>query len=102
MSTKTIHTGNLSNQTLNKNQDDLKIDINQSCNWCFSDPDGVFGTPSTLLPDGTYTKPDPNSPYGPYTPVNDGTVYFNAVATDETCTPDGVTATGHTITVSGS
>ena len=34
---------NLENVTMNKNQDKLDITIDSSCNWCFSDPDGVFG-----------------------------------------------------------
>lgn len=101
MATKTIHTSNPSNQTLNKNQDNVEITINQSCNWCFKDPDGVFGTPSTLLPDGTYTVTNPHVTYGPYTPVKSGVVRFNAVSTDQTCSTGGITETGHTITVSG-
>src|SRR3974377_2270950 len=102
MATKHIHTNNLQNENLNKNQDNLDITVNASCNWCFDDPDGVFGNPSTLLPAGTYTATDPPTTYGPYTPVNDGTVLFNAVPTNQTCTTATITATGHTITVSGS
>lgn len=101
MPTKHIHIpSNLSSQSLNKNQDTIDITVDADCTWCFSDPDFVFGNPSTLLPNGSYTKTTPPTTYGPYTPVADGTVYFNAV-TSGTCNPEGVTETGHTITVTG-
>lgn len=99
MSTKHLHISNgMQNQSLNKNQDNFDITVNQTCTWCFSDPDYVFGNPSTLLPPGTYTVTNPHTKYGPYTPVNPGTVHFNAV-TSGTCDPNGDKDTGHTITV---
>ena len=100
MATKHINTNNLQNVSMNKNQDKLDITIDSSCNWCFSDPDGVFGNPSTLLPSNTYYVSGPTT-YGTLTAVNDGTVTFNAVPVGTDCTPDGITATGHTITVTG-
>jgi len=99
MSTKHLHiTGNMQNQTLKKGQDDLDITVNHDCTWCFSDPDGVFGNPSTLLAAGSYSATNPHTTYGPYIPVATGTVYFNAV-TSGPCNPQGITATGHTIIV---
>jgi hypothetical protein len=101
MSTKHLHIPNdCGNQSLNKHQENIDITVNQDCTWCFSDPDGVFGNPSTLLPAGSYTKTSPHTTYGPFTQVNTGTVYFNAV-TSGPCNPQGITATGHTITVTG-
>jgi hypothetical protein len=99
MATKHLHIpGSMSNQSLNKTQDNLDITVNNDCTWCFSDPDGVFGNPSTLLAPGTYTATNPHTTYGPYTPVATGTVYFNAV-TSGPCNPTGITGTGHTIIV---
>lgn len=99
MATKHIHIpNNMSNHSLNKNQDNIDITVDADCTWCFSDPNGVFGNPSTLLAAGTYSKTTPPTTYGPYTPVNTGTVYFNAV-TSGPCNPQGITATGHTIIV---
>jgi hypothetical protein len=101
MPTKHIHIpDNMGNVSLNKNQDNIDITVNKDCIWCFSDPSFVFGNPSTLPAAGSYTKTSPPTTYGPFTPVNTGTVYFNAV-TSGTCTPQGTTETGHTITVSG-
>ena len=100
MATKHINTNNLQNVSMNKNQDKLDITIDSSCNWCFSDPGGVFGNPSTLLPSNTYYVSGPTT-YGTLTAINDGTVAFNAVPVGTDCTPDGITATGHTITVTG-
>ncbi|HEY1579759.1 MAG TPA: hypothetical protein VGF82_22045 [Terracidiphilus sp.] len=99
MATKHIHTNNLENVTMNKNQEKLDITIDSSCNWCFSDPDGVFGNPSTLLPSNSYYVSGPTT-YGVLTAVNVGTVYFNAVPIGTTCSPQGIQGTGHTITVS--
>jgi hypothetical protein len=99
MSTKHLHiTGNMSNQTLKINQDNLDITVNHDCNWCFSDPQFVFGNPSTLLAQGTYSVTNPHTTYGPYTPVKTGTVHFNAVTSGE-CDPNGDMDTGHTIIV---
>lgn len=98
MATKHIHTNNLVDITMNKNQDNLDITIDSSCNWCFSDPDFVFGDPSTLLPSNTYYVSGPTT-YGVLTAVGEGTVTFNAVPVGADCDPD--TDTGHTITVTG-
>jgi hypothetical protein len=102
LATKTIHTANPSNQTLNKNQDTLEIDFNSTCNWCYDDPQYVFGNPSVLPAAGLYNQASPPYKTGQLTPVADGTVLFNAVPSDQTCTTAGITATGHTIVVSGS
>ena len=101
MATKHINTNSLQNVTMNKNQDKLDITIDSSCNWCFSDPNGVFGNPSTLLPGNTYYVSGPTT-YGTITAVADGTVYFNATPIGTQCTPETITGTGHTITVTGS
>lgn len=98
MPTKQINTNNLQNIQMNKNQDQLEITIDSSCNWCYSDPNGVFGDPSTLLPSNTYYVSGPTS-YGKLTAVNTGTVTFNVTPVGTPCTPNSITATGHTITV---
>ena len=83
---------------MNKNQDNLDITIDSSCNWCFLDPGFVFGNPSTMLPINTYYVSGPTT-YGVLTAVKDGTVTFSAVAVGSDCPAD--TDTGHTITVTG-
>jgi len=100
MATKHINTNNLQNVSMNRNQDKLDITIDASCNWCYSDPDSVFGNPSTLLPCNTYYVSGPTT-YGTLSAVNNGTVYFNAVNVDTECDPEGIIDTGHTITVTG-
>lgn len=85
----------MSNQSLKK-ADTLYIEVDADCNWCYSDPNGVF---SSFLPAGHYTATTPPTVYGPYTAVNSGTVNFNAVTSGD-CNPMGVAASGHTIVVS--
>ena len=105
MATKHIHTNNLQPISMNKNQDKLDITIDASCNWCISDPDGVFGNPTTLLPSNTYYVSGPTT-YGTVSAVNHGTAYFNAVPVGTACNADkpikkNEPFTGHTITVTG-
>ena len=101
MPTYHINTSKLDDKKMIKNQDNLAITIDSTCNWCFSDPDGVFGNPSALLASGTYYGTIPATTYGPFVPVNPGTVQFNAVPFGTTCTPQGPPDTGHTIIVTG-
>lgn len=91
-STKKLNIPHGGDLTLNKNQDQLEIHVTQTCQWCFSDPNGIF---PGILPPGQY---DPGN-YGPYIPVADGKVLYGDPI-DKPCTP-GKTETGHTITVSG-
>jgi hypothetical protein len=91
----------LSSVNLTKGTDDIDITVTATCNWCFSDPDYVFGNPSTLLAPGLYTVTTPHTKYGPYTPQNDGTVNFGASIPPAACNPDGIQGTPHTITVTG-
>ena len=91
--TKTLNIPHGGNLTLNKNQDQLMIKVNQTCQWCFSDPNGVF---SSMLPAGQYSSGE----YGPYEPANDGTVTYGDPI-NPPCKTEGVTVTPHTITVSG-
>lgn len=84
---------------MNKNQDNLDITIDASCNWCFWDPQGVFGNPSTLLPVNTYYVSGPTT-YGTLTAVQAGTVHFNAVPVGQECKAIKIEA-AHTITVTG-
>lgn len=100
MATIHIHTGNISNVSLNKSQDNLEITIDSTCNWCFSDPNGVFGNPSALLANGTYYGTIPSTTYGLFVPVGTGTVYFNVSPLGTPCNPQGIQGTGHTIIVS--
>ena len=100
MATVHIHTDKIANVTLKKGQDNLDITIDSTCNWCFSDPDGVFGNPSALLASGTYYGTVPATTYGLFVPVGTGTVLFNAVPFGTTCSPQGPPDTGHTIIVS--
>lgn len=100
MPPKHLFTNSLpANLQMNKNQDSVDITVDDTCDWCFADPDGVFGNPSTLLASGHYDKTTPPTKYGPYTPVKAGIVHINAVKSG-TCDPYGTTHTGHTITVS--
>jgi len=57
-----------------KKQENLDITIDQSCSWCFLDPDGVFGSPSALLGNGTYYKTIPSTTYGLFVPVKQETL----------------------------
>jgi hypothetical protein len=100
MPTIHIRTNELANVTLKKGQDNLDITIASTCNWCFSDPDGVFGNPSALLANGTYYGTIPATTYGLFTPVGTGTVHINAVSFGTQCNPQGMPDTGHTIIVS--
>lgn len=81
-----------------KVNDNLYIEVTASCNWCFSDPDSIF---SPELPAcGPYNPETPPVEMGPYTATKTGSVLFNAVAQDKTCTLTGITATAHSIIVS--
>jgi len=101
MATKQLNLpGNLSNVNLNKNQDTLSISFNEACTWCYSDPNNVFGNPSVLPAPGYYPKTSPPTSFDNLQPVADGTVLYNAVTSGD-CSPTGITATGHTITVTG-
>lgn len=108
MATKRINTGNLPHDvSMNKNQDKLEITIDASCVWCFKDDDGVFGTPSTLLPCNTYYVSGPTT-YGTMSAVKAGQVTFNVSPVGKACVPDiqkkgegKKILTGHTITVTG-
>jgi hypothetical protein len=82
-----------------KKQENLDITIDQSCSWCFLDPDGVFGSPSALLGNGTYYKTIPSTTYGLFVPVKAGNVKFNAVPVGTDCTDK--TLGPHTIIVTG-
>lgn len=100
MATIHIHTNDVSNEKMTKNQDNLEITIDATCNWCFYDPDGVFGTPSALLANGTYYGTIPSTTYGLFVPVAAGTVYYNVSPLGTPCKPQGIQGTGHTIIVS--
>jgi hypothetical protein len=101
MATKQLNLpGNLSNVNMNKNQDKLSISFKEACTWCYSDPNGVFGNPSVLPAPGYYQKTTPPTSFDNIQPVADGTVSYNAVTSGD-CNPEGITATGHTITVTG-
>lgn len=91
--TKTLNIPHGGNLSLNKNQDQLMIKVNQTCQWCYSDPNGVF---SSMLAAGQYSSGE----YGPYQAVKDGSVTFGDPI-DAPCSTEGVTGTPHTITVSG-
>lgn len=102
MATKHLNIPNdLKSVNLNKGTDDLDITVTATCNWCFSDPDYVFGNPSTLLPPGLYNVTTPHTTYGPYTPQNDGTVTFNATIPPTPCTTSSPRGVPQTITVTG-
>ena len=81
-----------SDQVNMKKKDSLTIRVTQTCQWCYSDPNGVF---PTFLAAGQVQPGD----YGPYTAENTGTVLYGC-PTSGNCTPGAsITATGHTITV---
>jgi hypothetical protein len=67
--------------------------------WCYSDT----GNPQVFANGFLANKSYPAGSYGPYTAVNAGTVtYEGVVGQNQPCTPGGgVTATTHTIVVSG-
>jgi hypothetical protein len=101
MATKQLNLpGNLPDVNLNKNQDKLSITFDNACTWCYSDPNFVFGNPSVLPAAGYYPKTTPPTSFNNLQPVADGTVNYNAVTSGE-CNPEGITETGHTITVTG-
>jgi hypothetical protein len=91
--TKTLNIPHGGNLTMNKNQDQLVIKVNETCQWCYSDPKGVF---SSLLAPGQYSSGE----YGPYEAVNDGDVTYGDPI-NPPCKTAGKTETPHTITVSG-
>jgi hypothetical protein len=102
MGTKHLNIPNdLSSIEMTKGTDDLEIQVTATCNWCFSDPDYVFGNPSTLLSPGLYTVTNPHTKYGPYTPVNDGTVTVNATIPPIACTTNDPKGVPQTIKVTG-
>lgn len=84
------------NIRLNKGVDDVKIQVNGDCTWCYSDPTPCF--PDGLLPPGSYTVANPPAG-GPYTPTASGTVHFNSVTSGK-CDPFGKIEAPHTIIVS--
>lgn len=90
-STKTLNIPNGGNLTLNKNQEDLLIHVTQTCQWCYSDPDGVF---PNMLPPGQYDPGD----YGPYDATGTGAVSYGDPI-NPPCSTSGVAGTPHTITV---
>lgn len=92
--TKTLTIPNGGNMSLNKNQDQLEIHCTQECQWCYNDPSGVF---PNFLPAGTVQP----GTYGPYEAVNDGTVTYDDPTSGNCNASGGVTATPHSITVSG-
>ncbi len=81
--------------------DSVTISCNdpQGFTWCYTDNNTPQVFSSGFLANGSY---DPGS-YGPYTAVNTGTVQYDGVrGKNKSCTPGGgVTATTHTIVVSG-
>ena len=91
----------LSSVNLNKGTDTLEITVTATCTWCYSDPNGVFPAPPGFLAAGTYNVTTPHTKYGPYTPQNDGVIEFGVSIPPTPCSTTGITATGHTITVTG-
>jgi len=102
MATKHLNIPNdLSSINMTKGIDQLEITVTATCNWCYSDPQHVFGNPSTLLAPGLYNVTTPHTTYGPYSPVNDGTVTFNATIPPVACTTVTSKEVPQTITVTG-
>jgi hypothetical protein len=98
MGTKHLSIPNdLSSVNMTLGADDLEIKVTADCNWCYSDPNGVFA--NGFLAAGSYTATSPPTKYGPYTPSTTGTVTVNAVTSGD-CSTSGITATPHSITVS--
>jgi hypothetical protein len=91
--TKTLNIPHGGDLKLNKNQERLLIKVNETCQWCYSDPKKVF---SSLLAPGQYGPGE----YGPYDAVNDGDVTYGDPI-DPPCKPVLKIETAHTITVSG-
>ncbi len=90
--TKTLNIPHGGNLSMNKNQDELMIHVTQTCQWCYSDPNSIF---SSMLPPGQYAPGD----YGPYAATGTGSMTYDD---NNPCNPSGgVTATPHTITVTG-
>jgi hypothetical protein len=92
--TKTLNIPHGGNLTMNKNQNNLLIHVTQACQWCYSDPNGVF---SSLPPAGPISPGD----YGPYDANGDGTVTYGDPINAPCNTAGGPSDTPHTITVSG-
>lgn len=102
MSSITIEIPNGSGDPTMSHADELDIKVTAACNWCFSDPNGIFPLPpdSDALPaTGTTLQ---TGTYGPYTPLPDksGVIDFNAVDTDKKCKVERPVATLRSITVS--
>ena len=82
-----------------KKVDTLKIKVKQDCNWCYSDPSGVFGKPPDgFLAPGFYAATKPPTVYGPYEALHTGSVSFETTDPGTPCTLKEFTP--HTITVS--
>ena len=76
----------------------IKCESDQGFTWCYTDNNTPKVFANGFLANGSYAK----GSYGPYTAVNPGTVqYQGVVGQNQPCTPGGITATGHTIVVSG-
>jgi hypothetical protein len=78
--------------SINRKTHNLKIHAHKQCQWCYSDPDGVF---PTLLASGTIAPGE----YGPYEATGNGAVTFGDPESGD-CDPSGGSGgTPHTITV---
>jgi hypothetical protein len=98
MAKKTLNLPHQDNFPL-KTVDTLYLKITQDCNWCYSDPTGVFGQPPDgFLAPGLYKATKPPTVYGPYKPQHKGDVTFETTPPGTPCTVKDFTP--HTITVS--
>lgn len=79
-----------------KVNDNLYIQVSSQCQWCYSDPTPCFS--GGLLAAGQYNQTTGGFKYGPYPATAAGTVNFGS-PTSPPCSTTGITATGHTITV---
>jgi hypothetical protein len=76
----------------------IKCDNPLGFTWCYTDNNTPKVFADGFLANGSYGP----SSHGPYTAVNPGTVQYQGVLDqNQPCTPEGITATGHTIVVSG-
>jgi hypothetical protein len=80
-------------------KDTLRIKVTQDCNWCYSDPKGVFGPPPDDFLAAGFVKKRTKA-YGPYKPNYPGTVRFDATDPGTACEIKQTILTPHTITVS--
>jgi len=79
--------------------DELWIQVDKDCKWCYKDDSKPPCFPDKLLKDGSYTRTDLPNPHGPYTAVNPGRVSYNSTPPGIQCLP-GDTDTPHSIVVS--